>query len=154
MILIIYIFIYLIYMQIYDQTWAESLWTTKVGVTYHISQTGKWLHEHGQTQKLSLNDWSFTEDLRISLRLWPAYAHLWHSKHVLLHLHVLPCGPGAGCCPATFYDLVGSSVRSLYQKPSNSDLAGLVFWYILVLPMARFYVCSGWWDTQGSRLEK
>jgi hypothetical protein len=49
---------------------------------------------------------------------------------------------------------VGSSVRSLEQKPSISDLVGLVFRYILVLPMARFYVCSGWWDTQGSSLEK
>lgn len=143
MILIIYTYIWW-YMQIWSNMGRIILNHSSWGDVYNINRLPpRWSWK-----------WSFTEDLRISLRLWPAYAHLWHSKHVLLHLHVLPCGPGAGCCPATFYDLVGSSVRSLDQKPSNSDLVGLVFWYILVLPMARFYVCSGWWDTQGSSLEK
>ena len=54
-----------------------------------------------------------SKDLRISLRSWPAHAHLRHANNVLLHLHVLSSGPGAGCCPATLHDLVGTSADVL-----------------------------------------
>ena len=103
-----------------------------------------------------------SKDLRISIRSWPAHAHLRHANNVLLHLHVLSSGPGAGCCPATLHDLAGASAdvsRSCHVDPSRASrrhhwcLNVLNIW---VLPTVRFYICSGWWDTQSffSRLGK